>query len=225
MDDAEHLLETSRRAAASLVPGDLDATLKAVTAAAVAVLPSVHYASITVLHDHERMDTVAPTDDLLRDLDAAQSRLREGPCFTGAKDEVPAISADLATDPRFPGYGPHAAAAGIRSQAGLPLFDARGSQGALNLYSRDPGAFDDSRTLASLFTHQAAVAIAYAREVDDLRTALSTRETIGRAVGVVMERYGLSHERAFAYLARISQNRNERLAAVAERVLAGDLDD
>jgi hypothetical protein len=219
MDD-QRLLESMQRLSRSLTPGDLDHTLSRITEAAVDVLPSVEFASITVLHTDGTIETVAPTDDLLLGIDAAQYELREGPCYDAAADAVHIVSPDLANDPRFPRYAATAVAAGINAQAGLRLFDAPKSRGALNLYAREIGAFEDLGMLAALFQHQSAMAIDYAREIQNLREAVRTRGMIGQAVGIVMERYKLTDERAFAFLTRLSQHGNLKLREIAEQIIA-----
>jgi GAF domain-containing protein len=213
MDD--ELLDHARRLAHTLGPGDLDQTLRLITAAAVEVLPDVTMASITIRHSDNRLETVAPTDGVLRDVDAAQYALQQGPCYETATDEAYVVSSDLASDRRWPDYTEKALAAGIRAQAGIALFDGPRFQGALNLYADQVGAFEDLGPLGALFSHQAAVAIGYAQEVSDLRQAVATRQQIGQAVGIVMERYGLSEDRAFAFLARLSQDRNVKLREIA----------
>jgi GAF domain-containing protein len=216
----EQLQDSVRRLAEALKPGDFDATLKAITDAAIEVLPDVHYASITVKHADETIDTVAPTHEIVLEIDAKQYELKEGPCYEAAVETAHVISPDLTQDPRFPHYGPYVVSQGIMAQAGLRLFDAPASQGALNLYSRQVGAFGDFSTLANLFAHQAAVAIGYAREIADLNDAIRTRTTIGQAVGIIMERYRLTDERAFAFLTRLSQHRNIKLRLVAAEIVA-----
>jgi hypothetical protein len=213
----DRLLDTIKRLSATLTPGDLDHTLERITAAAVEVLPGVHYASITIKHADGRLETAAPTDDMLLGLDAAQYELREGPCYQAAVDELYVSSPNLAADERFSRYAAIAVQAGIRAQAGVRLFDTPkpSAQGALNLYSRDVGSFNDLSIVGQLFAHQAATALDYAREIKNLREAVRTRQSVGRAVGIVMERYGLSEERAFAFLARVSQTRNVKLRDVA----------
>lgn len=129
------------------------------------------------------------------------------------------VAPDLATDVRFPRYAAVALEHGVRAQAGLRLFDTPRSQGALNLYSRQVGAFADFDELGDLFVHQAGTAIAYAREVEDLHRALEARRTIGQAIGIVMERYELTDERAFAFLARLSSHRNVKLRQVAQEIV------
>jgi hypothetical protein len=218
----DRVLDTIRRLSANLTPGDLDHTLERITAAAVEVLPGVHYASITVKHSDGHLETAAPTDDMLLGVDAAQYELQEGPCYDAAVDTLYTSSPNLAADERYPRYAAMAVATGIRAQAGVRLFETpKGSaQGALNLYSRDVGSFSDMSIVSQLFAHQSAIALDYAREVKNLQEAVKTRQAVGRAVGIVMERYGLNEERAFAFLARVSQTRNVKLREVAAEIVA-----
>lgn len=216
----DRLADAARRLAKALPPGDLDNTLSRITQAAVEVLPQVAYASITIKHADGTLGTAAPTDDLLLGLDAAQYEFREGPCYEAAVESVHVTSPNLAADLRFPRYAAVAVRAGIRAQAGLRLFDAPKSDGALNLYATQVGAFEDLGTLGDLFAHQSAMALGYAHEIQNLQEALRTRTTIGTAVGIVMERYQLNDQRAFAFLTRLSQTRNVKLRQVAEEISA-----
>ena len=216
----DRIVEASRRLATALRPGDLDQTLANITAAAVEVLPDVQWSSLTIKHADGRLETVAPTHEMLRELDAAQYELQEGPCYEAAVDTVHVVSPHLAADDRFPRYAPVALRAGIRAQAGIRLFDAPGSNGALNLYSDKVGAFEDLGMLADLFAHQSAVALDYARRVDQLEEAVKTRQLIGQAVGMVMERFQVDEARAFGFLTRLSNQENLKLRLVAERLLA-----
>jgi hypothetical protein len=219
METDGEIVKASRRLSEALAPGDLDQTLERITAAAVEVLPDVEFASITVKHADGKLETFAPTDDLLLGVDAAQYELQEGPCYAAAVETVHVTSPYLSQDSRFPRYAPVAVAVGIEAQAGIRLFDARGANGALNLYSLRPGAFEDLGALGELFTHQSAMALAYARQVTQLQDAVRTRQLIGQAVGVTMERFGLDEARAFGFLARLSQDNNIKLRVVAERLL------
>jgi hypothetical protein len=158
---------------------------------------------------------------MLLGLDAAQYELREGPCYDAAVDQLYVSSPNLAADERFPRYAAMAVKAGVRAQAGVRLFDTPrpSAQAALNLYSREVGSFTDMSVVSQLFAHQAAIALDYAREVENLQEAVRTRQAVGRAVGIVMERYGLNEERAFAFLARVSQTRNVKLRQVAAEMV------
>ncbi|PUA80021.1 GAF and ANTAR domain-containing protein [Nocardioides currus] len=216
----ERTLEASRLLTDALTPGDLDQTLGRITQAAVDVLPDVRFASITVKHDDGRVETVAPTHETPVRLDAEQYALREGPCYDAATDSVHVIAPYLAEDTRFPRFAKAAVGVGIEAMAGLRLFESRNATGALNLYSERRGSFEDLDTLAALFTHQAGMAIGYARQVTQLKEAVATRQVIGQAVGITMERFGLDDARAFAFLNRLSQDSNTKLRDVAEQLVA-----
>ncbi len=220
--DAEvpDLLESARSLSRMLQPGDLDATLAQVTQAAVKLIPDVDHASITVRRPDGRLETATATDGVARQLDAQQYVLREGPCYDAATDAAQIVASDLATDGRYPTYGSAAVAAGIRSLAAYRLFEHKGAQGALNLYATRPGAFDRDDALTELFQSEAAIAVAYALHVTNLSEALETRTTIGKAIGLVMERFELDDERAFAFLVRLSQHRNAKLRDVAVELVA-----
>ena len=218
--DPSQILEISRRLSAALSPADLDATLTNITAAAVEVLPQVKYASITVKHADGRLETFAPTDDIIREIDAAQYELQEGPCYQAAVDTVHLEAPRLAEDTRFPRYAPVAVSYGIQAQAGIRLFDAPASNGALNLYSEEPDSFEGFDAVSQLFAHQSAVALAYARHVGNLENAVKSRQIVGQAVGIMMERHQLDDARAFAFLARLSSHENIKLRDIAERIIA-----
>ena len=220
----DRILDASRRLAAALQPGDVDTTLANITAAAVEVLPDVQASSITVKHADGRLETVAPTHDFLLEVDAAQYELQEGPCYEAAVDTVHITSPNLSADERFPRYAPVALRAGVRAQAGVRLFDTPSSNGALNLYSGRVGSFTDLGVLSQLFAHQSAVALDYARQVDQLQEAVRSRQLIGQAVGIVMERYSVDEARAFGFLTRLSNDQNLKLRLVAERLVQASVD-
>jgi hypothetical protein len=216
----ERLAEMAQRLAERLGPADLDQTLSNITAAAVEVLPDVTMSSITMKHADGTLQTLAPTDDVLCEVDAKQYELQEGPCYDTATDAIHVTAPHLETDDRYPQYREAALEAGIRAQAGVRLFDTPKSQGALNLYSTTDGDFEDLGFLGALFQHQSAMAIEYAQEVHNLREAMQTRKIVGQAVGIVMERYELTEQRAFAFLARLSQHHNVKLRLVAQEIVA-----
>lgn len=223
--DHEPLLETARQLRERLTPGDLDATLSQITAAAVELLPDVQYSSITVLRPDGSLSTAAPTDPLLLELDGEQYRLKEGPCYDAAAHTGQVVSSNLASDQRFPQYGRVAVGMGVHAQIGVRLFDTPTSNGALNLYSTRTGAFEDVQSLSALFAHQAGMAISYAHQIGTLHEAVQTRTMIGQAVGIVMERYNLNDERAFAFLRRLSSHRNVKLRLVAQEIIAATEDE
>src|SRR3954454_19211775 len=152
---ADEMSMAAGRLARELGPDELQETLSGITRTAVQTLPDVQEASISILHEDGRLETVAPTSDVLVELDAAQQDLREGPCLQASEEGVHVVSPDLRTDERFPRYGAVAGQSGFLAQAGLNLFVRETSRGALNLYSRRSGSFTEVASFAPLFAQQA----------------------------------------------------------------------
>jgi AmiR/NasT family two-component response regulator len=92
--------------------------------------------------------------------------------------------------------------------------------GALNLMSTKPRAFtDESLSTAALYAAMAAVALNAAQTEETLQLALRSRDIIGQAMGILMERHGITDRDAFDRLSTASQNLNVRLKDVAEQVV------
>lgn len=134
---------------------------------------------------------------------------------------------DTASDPRWRDWGRDVAMLGHRSVVVVPLSSRSGEPGRLDLYAEDPDAFDDEACLrATELGGLASVALGVAHDRDGLRRALDARGDIGIAVGVLVERYGLTVDAAFQVLVRHSQHHNVKLRDVARRLVEeGDLPD
>ena len=103
--------------AASLqAPMDLDETLKVITRSAADTIPGVREASISITTREGRIQTLAPTDPMVTRADHLQYELHEGPCLDAAIEDPIVLVDDLANDPRWPDFGPKAAALGFGSQ-------------------------------------------------------------------------------------------------------------
>jgi GAF domain-containing protein len=110
---------------------------------------------------------------------------------------------------------------GYRSVLGVVMDVGRaGVLGALNMYDHLPERFDDDDVaVACLLARHAALAVATAQRESGLLRAVDTHALIGQAQGVLMERYGLDADAAFAVLARYSQDHKMKLYDVAESLL------
>lgn len=198
-----------------------EAALHGLTASAAGNIPGVEFVSITVHGDDGTLRTVAATDPLAGQLDALQYELREGPCYAAVTDDRFVLVNNVAVSSAFPRYGVRAADLGVGSQAAIQLFHD-GERAGVNLYARKVDAFDRSTVqLAELFATQAAALLQYAEQVEQLSVALHTRTDIGTAVGIVMERYEIDRNQAFAFLVRHSNHRNIKLRVLAQQVIDG----
>jgi GAF domain-containing protein len=164
--------------------------------------------------------TAAASHPLVINLDQVQYELSEGPCLDAMRHHTATAVADLRTDNRWPRFGPRAVAAGVISQMGIEIFRQRSTVGGLNLYASRPSAFDDdTRHAAALFARHAGLALEKSLTITNLTEALQTRQSIGQAIGIVMQRYTLDEAQAFKHLVRISQTTNIKLRDVARSVV------
>ena len=207
--------------------------LQTVADLATTVMPGNPEASVTLLVK-DGPSTVASTGQLATDLDESQYDRDHGPCLHAARTGELIEIADTRTDSRWPDYMPRATQHGALSSLSVPLAidDDEQVSGALNIYAREPHAFDeDSRTAALRFAPYAAVAAgnlhAYRSAVDradGLQTALETRGVIDQAKGILMDRHKLTADQAFQVLAQMSMKTNRKLRAVADDlVTTGEL--
>jgi hypothetical protein len=101
------------------------------------------------------------------------------------------------------------------------LFVRSENLGALNLYADQPGVFSaESREFGTILAQHAAVAMVGAAHESQFRSALATRDIIGQAKGILMERQNLYAAQAFAVLLRASQETNTKLVDVARLVVS-----
>ena len=151
--------------------------------------------------------------------DALQVEHRQGPGFDAITQRQPVVSPELRFDSRWRFWAPQAADLGFRSVLSLVLADGD-PFGALTLYSRRPSFFETEFLGPELgFAQQASIAIVVAVEREHLLRARDSRGIIGQAQGILMERYQIPAEQAFAVLKRYSSHLNQKLRHIAERVV------
>ncbi|WP_367125988.1 GAF and ANTAR domain-containing protein [Streptomyces phytohabitans] len=171
--------------------------------------------------DSSGVHTLSASNSLVYESDRLQEKSGEGPCFDAARTgEAVLRIRDLTTwTEHWPVYTPRARELGIGSMMGFLLYTRTDTLGALNVYSTRPDAFTEaSEHVGWLLASHAAVAFSSARTHEQLQTAMGSRHTIGAAVGVVMERYGITEDQAFAVLTKSSQDHNTKLRDVARTV-------
>jgi GAF domain-containing protein len=199
---------------------DPDALLAEVVAAAVQLIPGTDEGSISAVTDRRHITSQAPSSELAREVDALQEETGEGPCLDAVYEQQTVRVPDMATEERWPHFAQRATDAGAASMLSFQLFVEGDNLGALNLYSRTAGAFtDESEHVGLLFASHAAVAFAGARKQRTLSRALDTRDVIGMAKGILMERYTLTPDRAFQVLVRGSQQSQRKLRDIAEELV------
>jgi GAF domain-containing protein len=205
--------------------GSTTQTLASVVDLAVATIDGCDYAGIFLL-EGDLIRTPVHTNPLVAEIDALQRQTNEGPCLDAIAQRMVFYAEDLTTDLRWPKFSPGAAASGIRSVLALPL-TADAQRGAVNLYARFPIAFGVvDRAKAAILGSLAGLALTIAHSHEDeerravnFQAALSSREIIGEAMGILMERERINADEAFGILRRASQHLNIKLREVAQTLV------
>ncbi len=201
-------------------PRTVEETLDAIVNAAQSSLPGFAHVGISVVHRNGSIETKAATSQLVWELDALQYELEEGPCIT-ALHQAPTVTAPhIRHDQRWPRFvGEAVRRSGLQSQMAVQLYTDR-TIGGLNMYSTEsPEIHPDAVSTAEMFATHAALALGRSRRESDLNQALASRQQIGIAIGITMQRFGIDEERAFQYLVRASASSETKLRDVAREVV------
>jgi GAF domain-containing protein len=159
-------------------------------------------------------------------LDVAQCENTEGPCVDAMSVRDLVQCPDIAQETRWPRFRPVAADAGLGSVLSAPLVFDDEVVGSMNLYNERPNGFTAADPqFVMLFAFESAMAFGLARANErsleharQLEQALISRDVIGQAKGIIMERQRVTAEEAFDLLRRASQHRNVKLRDLAEQV-------
>ena len=202
-------------------PSDLPTTLSRITATAVELIDGVEYADVLLISGDESFESIAATGRVATDLDAVQRSCREGPCLSAAVDDVVTPSNDLSSETRWPQFAESAVAAGVHGVLSFRLYTHDARRGAMNLFAVERDAFTaEKEALAAMLATQAAIALIADDKDLQFRSALASRDIIGQAKGVIMERFDVDPLRAFDLLKRLSQESNTRLVEIAAEVVS-----
>lgn len=212
VDDAQHRASS-----------DMATLLRELIDVAVKSVPGAQYAGITVAKRQSVTETAAATHRFPAMLDIIQDRCQQGPCLSAAAQQDRVCIDDLETDERWPLYREEALSqTPIRSILSFGMFGDAGTAAALNFYAEPINAFDDGSVhLGMMFATHATLVWNMVRRDQQFRAALISRDIIGQAKGMLMERFNIDATEAFRLLARLSQDSNTRVAEVARQVVEG----
>jgi len=219
VDVAKHLADIAR---VLLAPGTVAETLSRVVALAVAAIDGCDEASLC-----QGLTGLVPASTVIGELEALQDSLGEGPCVDTLRDQDSVYVADLLGDVTWPSFSPAAVSLGLRSALSYRLSAGSETLGALQLYATLPGAFNArDRAQGLLFAAHAGMALDVARShalergrAENLQRAMASREVIGQAQGILMERERITADQAFDLLRRASQHLNVKLRDVAQSLV------
>ncbi|MHC3004693.1 hypothetical protein OK17_20635 [Gordonia sp. GN26] len=197
----------------------VDAVCAEIAGAATEVIDGVECAGIT-LGSGSRFRPVAPTDDAADRFGRLQQDLGEGPSFDAARHRCTVRTSDLRADSRWPALAAAVAVSSpLRSAVSYELFTDRDRLGALNVYStRAGGVSEEAINRGHAFTAHAALMLDAARRHEQFQVALSSRDVIGQAKGMIMERFAVDADRAFDLLRKLSQSSQKSVVEVARQL-------
>ncbi|MGH3627943.1 MAG: GAF and ANTAR domain-containing protein, partial [Sciscionella sp.] len=193
---AQRLAETMAKVAVELAgqPEPHDTIQRIVGMAAVTV-PGADDAGVSLV-EGSQITSDAPTNEIAAKLDALQVELDQGPCLSALRHEHTVQIDDMKSETRWPRFAARAAELGVHAALSFQLYVRDDALGALNLYAHRPHAFgQESHVIGHLFAQHAAVAYTEAIRHHHLGEALTNRDLIGQAKGILMNRERVDGER------------------------------
>lgn len=189
-----------------------DHAMTVIVQGASAIITSAECAAVVILAGPRQLAARAAHGDLPAPLMDLQNLFGEGPCLQAVQQSSQVVVPDLATEPRWPRFTSAAVQVGAASMLCTPLTADGATYGSLTLIATRPGAFDDAAAaLAEVFAAHATVALTGVHQVRNLTAMADTRDSIGQAKGILMERHRLTADQAFQLLVRASQTSNIKL--------------
>lgn len=195
-----------------------ESTLKSIVKGAVTIVPGARWAGVSLI-EGRRIEPRVPSDPIVAKLDNLQSELNEGPCLTALREHRTVLIDDMADEARWPRFCEAAIDLGARTLLSFQLNVVHHDLGALNLYGAEPGLFAaDSIAIGEIVAQHASVALIGAAAETQFDAALHSRDVIGQAKGIIMERFKVDSNAAFSLLIKLSQESNIKIVDIARRL-------
>lgn len=199
---------------------DADQMVQHIVNTAVAVI-DCNAAGAMLVRGGKRIETAAFSDQSVKKADLLQLELQEGPCVSAMAGGDHFRIDNTTTDRRWPRWCPGVAELGVRSVISVWLANGdRKPVGSLLVYSHRIHAFDDEDVaIARILGAHAAIAVRRLRRDEATERAIDSRTLIGQAEGVIMAKYHVTADQAFAALTRCSRAANRKLRDIASEVV------
>ena len=214
----ETVAEIAREMAAAPT---LDETLQRVVDLGVDYIDGCEGASISFIRGRD-VSTPVWSDRTALAIDQAQYRHDQGPCLEALAAHETIMIENIAEEQRWPLWREAVLEFDLRSSISFRLFLASGEEetfGSLNMFASRAHAFDaHAQALGQVFASHAAVALKAAITEAGLEQAVRSRDVIGRAKDILMERHDIGAGEAFQMLCRISNDRNITMHTLAEQI-------
>jgi hypothetical protein len=168
-----------------------------------------------------RPTRLAASSRLLTELDEIEAQLQQGPGTAWPEDGAVITVADTRTDRLWPAWSSAAAARDVLSVRLIGMPRVRRRPVTLQLLSSRADAYPpDDLVATAIVAKHAGLALRHLDRLANLEDAIATRDLIGQAQGIVMERYSLTSEQAMHFLRRSSQHSQEKVRWIAEQLVS-----
>ncbi|NEK56499.1 GAF and ANTAR domain-containing protein [Geodermatophilus sabuli] len=224
---AELAWALSRMAGLVLSRETVDTALELVTALAATATAGTLGSAVTIVDEHGKRSRAA-SNQAAEQADALQYELDEGPCLTAWRTRELVRIDDTTTDARWPRWNEAASRLGVRSVLSAPLLAADESIGAMKVYCERPvnyGPHDEH--VMRLLAAQAAILLANSQSLQEARRlsrqltdALTSRDAVAQAIGVLLAKGAADRQDAFATLAATARRSDRPIEDVARALLA-----
>ncbi len=176
-------------------------------------------AALATLEPPREETTVISSDDLATALYAAQVTAAQGPTLDALTELAVVRSDDLATDPRYPILAPACVGLGVLNAIAFPVIVDDNSTGTITVLARSAGSLTErAERIGAPLAAVAGLVIARIGIGASFAEAMDSRDVIGQAKGILMERHKLGPDEAFDRLRAFSQHQNRRLRDIAEDI-------
>ncbi|WP_328996811.1 GAF and ANTAR domain-containing protein [Kribbella sp. NBC_01245] len=167
-----------------------------------------------------RAEIGAVTDSVLESVFQWQIDSAAGPLIESLRAQEIVDVVDTSAETRWPDWATKVSELGVGSAVHVPLCIGVQSVGVLTLYGEQAGGFSaDDLAVAHILARHASVAVAAARQEETMARAVDARKLVGQAMGILMMKFDVDGDRAFAILKRYSQDHNRKLRDVAQEVI------
>lgn len=217
------IAELTRHLQEQPLTDDLERPLGELVATAAKSVPGAEHAAITIV-GRDGARTLAATARFPRVLENFHRHHSAGSCEAATWDHEVIRIDDVTAEQRWQGYCRDITdGSPIRSVMSFRLFTDRHSTGLLSFYSERPHAFDgESMEVGLIMATHTALAWNMLRRDQQFRSALASRDVIGQAKGMMMERFHIDAVQAFELLSRLSQNSNTPVAEIARQLVEAE---
>lgn len=189
-------------------------------------------AGVTLLDGDGQLRFAAANHPAVVASEQAQERVQEGPCTDCLAGAAPIVVPDIAVEDRWPAYREALGGADLRAVVAVPLVVRDQTIGAVDVYTDEPRRWSDDdieaatvlAQMATAYVIRANLTAEVERVNEQLQQALESRIFIEQAKGKLAGERAIDMEEAFEVLRSHARSTNQTVRAVAQQLVAGEIE-